>query len=99
MNALTIPKTLARGEELIVIPRKEYEEFLRSKKPPNDKIIVKHSPSFHIPKKHEKFYDKLDKELTKSLEDMRAGNYYGPFETAEAAIGFLKSRTAAKIKK
>ena len=31
MPILTIPKTLTKKGELVVIPRKEYEEFLRSR--------------------------------------------------------------------
>lgn len=31
---ITIPKTLARKGELILVPRKEYEELLRQKKIP-----------------------------------------------------------------
>ena len=29
METITIPKKLSKGRDLIVIPRKEYEEFLR----------------------------------------------------------------------
>ncbi|KKS38996.1 MAG: hypothetical protein A3G49_02820 [Candidatus Sungbacteria bacterium RIFCSPLOWO2_12_FULL_41_11] len=89
MNTLTIPKTLTRGEELIVIPRKEYEEFLRSKNVISRNIVVKRSKSFRVPKKYEKFYDELDKELTKSLKDYYEGRYYGPFETANELIQSL----------
>jgi hypothetical protein len=32
MTTITIPKTVTKGEELVVIPRKDYEEFLRLKK-------------------------------------------------------------------
>lgn len=32
MTTITIPKKLTKGEELIVIPRKEYEKFLRISK-------------------------------------------------------------------
>lgn len=38
MNTITIPKTLTRGEELVIIPRKEYEKFLRSEKSKNSPI-------------------------------------------------------------
>jgi len=29
MHAVAIPKKITRGEELVIIPRKEYERFLR----------------------------------------------------------------------
>ena len=83
MNTVTIPKTLTRGEELVVIPRREYEEFLRSKKPQNEKIVVKRSKSFRVPKKYEKFYDELDKELTETLQEVEEGKVSGPFNSVQ----------------
>ena len=32
MTTITIPKKLTKGAELVVIPRKEYEEFLKLRK-------------------------------------------------------------------
>lgn len=32
MNTVTIPKTLTRGEELVIVPRKEYEAFSQWRK-------------------------------------------------------------------
>lgn len=29
MNTITIPKKITGGEELVIIPRKKYDEFLR----------------------------------------------------------------------
>jgi len=29
MTTITIPKKLTKGEELVIIPRKQYEEFLK----------------------------------------------------------------------
>ena len=29
MNTITIPKKIVKGEELVAIPKKEYEEYLR----------------------------------------------------------------------
>lgn len=82
-DTLTIPKKLTKGEELVVIPRKEYEEFLRSKKPPEREIVVKRSKSFRVPKKYEKFYTKLDQRLTKALREVQAGKVHGPFHSVE----------------
>lgn len=31
MNAITIPKNLIRNDDLVIIPRREYEEFLSYK--------------------------------------------------------------------
>jgi len=32
MTTITIPKKITKGEELVIIPRKEYKEFLRLQK-------------------------------------------------------------------
>ena len=31
-NTITIPKEMTRGEELLIVPRKKFEEFLRWQK-------------------------------------------------------------------
>jgi len=82
MNTLTISKKITKGEELIVIPRKEYEMLL-ARKITKPEIKVKRSASFRIPKKHEPFYKKLDQELTKCLIDSEKGNIVGPFSSAK----------------
>ncbi|MDP3934810.1 MAG: hypothetical protein Q8Q46_01145 [Candidatus Giovannonibacteria bacterium] len=82
MNTITTPRTIKKGEEFVIIPRKEYEGLLRPQKTNGKDIVVKHS--FKVPKRHEKFYNELDKELTRSLKSYKAGNFYGPFATAEA---------------
>ena len=86
---ITIPKKAAGAEELVAIPRKEYEELLRAKK--SAQAVVKRSPSFRVPKKHAPFYDALDKELTGALRDYKKGNYHGPFETVEELRKSLES--------
>lgn len=100
MNVITVPQKIKKGDELVIISRKDYEKFLRRKNGNNtNNIIVKRSRSFKVPKRHEKFYDELDKELTNSLREYEKGNYHGPFETAEEGIKFLESRTSAKARK
>lgn len=97
---ITIPKKSAGAQELVAIPRKEYEELLRSKKQQQEAtIIVRRLPLFRVPKKHEAFYDALDKELTEALRNHRAGNSYGPFETVKEGISFLKSYKARQFPK
>lgn len=84
MDTLTIPKKLTKGEELVVIPRKEYEAFLRSqKKHPPPMLMVRRSPSFRIPKKYEKFYAKVDRRLTKALQEVSDGKVHGPFDSVK----------------
>lgn len=78
MNAITIPRNITKGEELVVIPRKIYEALLRPTKTEKKDIVVKHT--MKVPKRHEKFYDALDKELTTALND---GAFVGPFDSVE----------------
>lgn len=73
MTTITIPKNLTQRGELVLIPRKEYERFLRVQK---DKA----------------FYEELDRDLDKAIQDYKKGKYYGPFKTAKEGIRFLKSR-------
>lgn len=60
MSTITIPKKITKGEELVVIPRKDYERLLKYPK-----------------------IKKLDQDLEKALEDVRAGRLFGPFKTVE----------------
>ncbi|MDO8659464.1 MAG: hypothetical protein Q7K54_02575 [Candidatus Parcubacteria bacterium] len=89
MNTLTIPKNLIQNDDLVVLPRKVYESLLRGQ---NNNIIVKRSSSFKIKRGQEKFYDELDKDLTEAIREYKAGKFVGPFDTANEAIKFLRSR-------
>ena len=79
MATLSIPKELMK-EGFVVLPRKEYreyEDFLRAKH--SDNIVIKRDKSFKVPKRHEKFYDELDKELTIAVREIKQGKVVGPF--------------------
>ncbi len=82
MTTITISKTLIKEKELVLIPRREYEKLLAGQAAKQD-VKVKRSASFRVPKKHERFYEKLDQELTECIKDYKKGKYYGPFETVE----------------
>jgi len=69
------------------LPRREYENLLRVKQ--NDDIVIKHS--FKVPGKQEKFYDKLDKELTQAVREVRRGKVIGPFDNVKDLIKSLHS--------
>ncbi|MBI5306429.1 hypothetical protein HZB04_02505 [Candidatus Wolfebacteria bacterium] len=79
MNTITIPKKLIREKELVLIPRREYKKLLAKQAGQVGKreIKVKRSVFFRVPKKHERFYEKLDQELTERLKDNE--NLTGPF--------------------
>lgn len=82
MATITIPKKLIKEEELILIPWREYEKLL-ARKITKPEIKVKRSVSFHVPKKHEAFYKKLDRELTECLRDCEKGDIIGPFSSVK----------------
>lgn len=96
MVTLNIPQGLIK-EGFVVLPRREYENLLRAKQ--GNDVVVKRDGSFKVPKKHEKFYDELDKELTESLKEIREGKVSDTFDTAEKAIIFLNSRKRATSSK
>ena len=98
MVTLTIPEKIKKGEDLVVLPRKEYEELLRAKAGKSSRTTVKRSKSFPVPKKHEKFYNELDKRLTVALPEVKEGKVTGPFATAGEAIQFLHSREKSSVK-
>jgi hypothetical protein len=77
-------------EGFVVLPRGEYEDLLRAKK--SNDIVIKRDKSFKVPKKHEKFYDELDKELTESLREIKAGNFVGPFDNVKDLLASLHSK-------
>lgn len=89
MVTLSIPQGLIK-EGFVVLPRREYENLLRAKQ--GNDIVVKRSSSFKVPKKHEKFYDELDKELTESLREIKAGNFAGPFDNVKDLLTSLHSK-------
>ncbi len=90
MPTITTPRHVKTSEDLVAIPRKEYEEFLRTQKRNGREGRVKHT--MRAPKKPERFYNGLDRELTEALRDIEAGKTYGPFNTAEEAIRFLRRK-------
>ncbi len=85
MNTITIPKNLIKEKELVLIPRREYEKLLAKQAGQAGKreIEVKRSASFRVPKKHERFYEKLDQELTECLKDYENENLIGPFSSVK----------------
>ena len=72
MPTATIPKTVTGGEELVVIPRKLYESFIRR---------------FQTGKPLKEF----DTDLEAAIAEYRSGDYFGPFDSAGKAIGFLRA--------
>ncbi len=82
---------IKKNEELVLIPRKDYEALLRTKKSgSNTDIVVKRSKSFKVPRRHEKFYDELDKELTSILREVEQRKVIGPFSSVSDLKKSLK---------
>lgn len=74
MTMMTIPKELTKGEELVIIPRKLYEQFLRILKAPASSYSRV----------------KLDKGLREALEDVKRGRLIGPFSSLKEGLSTLK---------
>src|SRR3989338_4199538 len=55
---ITIPKKIMKNDDLVILPRREYENLLRAKK--SEEVVIKRSPSFKIKKGQEKFYKQVD---------------------------------------
>jgi hypothetical protein len=89
MNTLTIPKSLINNDDLIVLPRKFYESLLRGQK--TNQINIKRDASFKIKKGQEKFYNELDKDLTKAVREYKAGKFVGPFDNVKDLMKSLNS--------
>jgi len=63
MATITIPKKISKGEELIIIPRKDYEEFSRWQK-------VMKSFKIFVPTKNQK------RDLKRARQEYKKGNYF-----------------------
>ena len=93
MTTITIPQGITKTKaDLIAVPREIFEDFLNWQKI-TKKIApkVERCKSFKVPKKHEKFYAELDKELSVSLKECEEGKTIGPFHSAEEMINSLKA--------
>ena len=95
---LTITKNLVKEDQVVaVMPRVEYESFLRfteKKKSKNiaPQITVKRSKSFKVNEKYEDFYNQLDKDLTSTLREYeKTGESCGPFDDVDDLMKSLRS--------
>lgn len=82
MNTITIPRNLIKNDDLVIIPRKEYDSLL-AWKATKQEVKVKRSASFSVPKKHEQFYERLDQELTECLKGCGKGDLSGQFSSVK----------------
>lgn len=69
MTTITIPKNLTKGEELVILPRKEYEEFLELKEKRKEQIIEEDVLRWSKEAKQLKKAGKLS--ILRSLKDLR----------------------------
>ncbi|KKU93201.1 MAG: hypothetical protein A3J30_04050 [Candidatus Wildermuthbacteria bacterium RIFCSPLOWO2_02_FULL_47_9c] len=76
MTTITLPKKLTRAsEDLVAIPRKEYEEFLR--------LRLERIPEIGLTLTQKK-------RLAEGLGDIKAGRVIGPFKNAKEAVRTLR---------
>lgn len=66
MATVTTPKKITKGEELVVIPREEYEEFSRWRKT----VKLLKPKKIFIPTKAQK------KDLQRARREYKKGNYF-----------------------
>jgi len=59
MNTITIPKSLIKNDDLVILPRKEYE-----------KMRTQMIPTFYLQGKNAR---RLDKRVSEALKDYRNG--------------------------
>ena len=79
MTTITLPKKLTRSsEDLIAIPRKEYEEFLR--------LRLERIPEIELTPTQKK-------RLVEGLGDIKAGRVIGPFKNAKEAVRALRKNS------
>lgn len=79
MTTITIPKNLIREKDLILVPRKEYEQILSVFK--------------IIPKDQLWFWTKEWQKKEKGAEeDIRRGKIKGPFSSGKELLKSLKSK-------
>lgn len=96
MVTITIPNKIIKDEELVAIPKREYEKLLHIKIKNSASSNKKDDISIRISKKKGEFYTKLDKGLKEALEDVRAGRMFGPFDNAKDLIMSLKTHKNIK---
>lgn len=99
MAVITIPKKIIKDDDLIIIPRREYEKLLYSLK---EKKIVSPFRSARIKhslKNKKDVFVKSDKDLDKAIEEYKAREYYGPFRNAKEGRIFLEARRNEKSEK
>ncbi|MBA3047689.1 AbrB/MazE/SpoVT family DNA-binding domain-containing protein [Patescibacteria group bacterium] len=80
METLTIPKTLIKHDDLVIIPRKEYKKFLYILK-----IIDKDQLWFWT-----KEWQKKEKEATRDIKLGNVGESYRTKKELKAALDELK---------
>ncbi len=75
MVTVTIPRQVTKGEELVVIPKKLYEQFVRVLK-------IKSSTGISA---------KLNCGLKEALADVKNGRVIGPFSSLSEGLRILKN--------
>ena len=75
MYTLTVPKEVTKGETLIIIPKKEYDDFLNFRKKQQATSIRK----------------TLNQDLDEALDDVKHGRTIGPFTDLKEGLNELKN--------
>jgi hypothetical protein len=83
MNVITIPKTITKGQDLVIISRKKLEFFIG--------LAARQAVLNDLDAG-------LDKELDQAIREYRSGKFFGPFKTVKEARQIVAS-VAKRIKK
>lgn len=82
-TSITIPKKVTKGEELVVVPRKEYEGLLRFYR-------IQKTKRYKTAKKKD---GKLTKGLREAMADVEAGRVSKAFDNAEDLVASILSHS------
>lgn len=91
MGIVTIPKKLIENDDLVIVPRRQYERFLDVFKKWREGEALNEPLAFKQSKKYAKFYEELNRDLAESIKEVNEGKFYGPFNSAKDLICFLKT--------
>ena len=82
MNVITIPRKFIKNDDLVIIPRREYQEFSDWKRA--SKAYTSSERWFWTPE-----WQKKEREADKAI---RAGKVRGPFSDKKTLLAALKRR-------
>ncbi len=81
---VTIPKNIASKDDLVIVPKKEYEKLLRFWESAEQPTVLVKETGHGLPG--------LESGLRGSFQEVRNGKLRGPFKTSKSFLRALKKR-------